>query len=172
MTSKLMCKSNQPHLSLRSGIFYFARRIPVDVRQHYKTDRISLSLRTRVISKAVRAAQSINQRLEDYCLVLRLQQIDIPAIGLVRENPTEAQCGISLSEARDLYLKLKGPGRDKAFFRGAHRNIGYVIKLLGNHPVTAYSSIDAAKFRDWLIDKGMARNTISRIFSTVGASST
>ena len=52
---------------------------------------------------------------------------------------------------------------------GAQRNIGYVIKVLGNHSVTAYSSTDAAKFRDWLIDRGMAKNTVSRIFSTVRA---
>ena len=167
--SKLMYKYTHSHLSVRSGIFYFVRRIPVDVRQHYKADRISLSLRTRVISKAVRAAQSINQRLEDYWLVLRLQQIDILAINLVRESPAESQPSINLSEARDLYLKLKGPGRDKTFFMGAHRNIGYVIKVLGNHSVTAYSSTDAAKFHDWLIDRGMAKNTVSRIFSTVRA---
>ena len=167
--SKLMYKYTHSHLSVRSGIFYFVRRILVDVRKHYKADRNSLSLRTRVISKAVRAAQSINQRLEDYWLVLRLQQIDIPAINLVRESPAESQPSINLSEARDLYLKLKGPGRDKTFFMGAHRNIGYVIKVLGNNSVTAYSSTDAAKFRDWLIDRGMAKNTVSRIFSTVRA---
>ena len=167
--SKLMYKYTHSHLSVRSGIFYFVRRIPVDVRQHYKADRISLSLRTSAISKAVRAAQSINQRLEDYWLVLRLQQIDIPAINLVRESPAESQPSINLSEARDLYLKLKGPGRDKTFFTGAHRNIGYVIKVLGNNSVTAYSSTDSAKFRDWLIDRGMAKNTVSRIFSTVRA---
>ena len=116
-----MYKYTHSHLSVRSGIFYFVRRVPIDVRQHYKTNRISLSLRTRAIYKAVRAAQSINQRLEDYWLVLRLQQIDIPAINLVRESPAESQPSINLSEARDLYLKLKGPGRDKTFFKARAR---------------------------------------------------
>ena len=100
---------------------------------------------------------------------MRLQQIDIPAINLVRESPAESQPSIKLSEAKGLYLKLKGPGRDKTFFMGAQRNIGYVIKVLGNHSMTGYSSTDAAKFCDWLIDRGVAKNTGFRIFSTVRA---
>ncbi|MEC8182166.1 MAG: DUF6538 domain-containing protein, partial [Pseudomonadota bacterium] len=59
-----MYKSGQPHLSVRSGILYFVRRIPTDVRQHYRADRVSLSLRTKSMQIAIRSATSINQRLE------------------------------------------------------------------------------------------------------------
>jgi len=144
------------------------RRIPVDVRQHYKADRISLSLRTRSLSVAVRSAQSINQRLEDYWLGLRLQQIDIPAINLVRtpETTEEDDC-LTLSEAKDLYLRLKSAGKDHIFIRSVDRNVGYVIQVLGDHPLSAFSSVDAAKFRDWLIGQGMARDTVKRVFSTI-----
>ena len=155
--SKLMYKFGQPHLSVRSGVFYFVRRIPTDVRHHYRADRVSLSLRTKLMPIAARSAASINQRLEDYWLGLRLQQIAIPAINLVR-NPktTEASDCLTLSEARDLYLRLKSAGKDQVFVRSAHRNVEYVIKVLGDHPLSAYSTVDAAKFRDWLIDQGMA----------------
>ena len=90
-------------------------------------------------------------------MALRLQQIAIPAINLVR-NPktTEASDCLTLSEARDLYLRLKSAGKDQVFVRSAHRNVEYVIKVLGDHPLSAYSTVDAAKFRDWLIDQGMA----------------
>ena len=67
----------------------------------------------------------------------------------------------------DLYLRLKSDGKDKTFVRSAHRNVGYVIKVLGDHPLSAYSTVDAAKFRDWLIDQGMARDTIKRVFGSV-----
>ena len=166
--SKLMYKSGQPHLSMRSGVFYFVRRIPTDVRHHYRADRVSLSLRTKSMPIAARSAASINQRLEDYWLGLRLQQIAIPAINLVR-NPktTEASGCLTLSEARDLYLRLKSAGKDRTFVRSAHRNVGYVIQVLGDHPLSAYSTVDAAKFRDWLIDQGMARDTIKRVFGSV-----
>ena len=56
----------------------------------------------------------------------------------------------------DLYLCLKSAAKDKAFVRSAHRNVSDVIKVLGDHPLSAYSTVDAAKFRDWLIDQGHA----------------
>ena len=166
--SKLMYKSGQPHLSVRSGVFYFVRRIPTDVRHHYRADRVSLSLRTKSMPIAARSAASINQRLEDYWLGLRLQQIPIPAINLVREpKAAESPDCLTLSEARDLYLRLKSAGKDQTFVRSAHRNVGYVIQVLGDHPPSSYSTVDAAKFRDWLIDQGMARDTIKRVFGSV-----
>ena len=165
--SKLMYKIQPPHVHLRDNIYYFVRRVPADLRAHYRSDRISLTLRTRSQSTASRSAQSINQRLEDYWLGLRLQQIDIPAINLLRANTAPDQPGYLLSDAKDLYLRLKGSDKDRTFFRTAERNTGYVIRVLGDRSVTAYSSSDAAQFRDWLIKKGMSRNTIKRVFGSI-----
>ena len=145
--SKLMYKSIQPHLSVRSGVFYFVRRIPSDVRQHYRADRVSLSLRTKSMPIAGRSAASINQMLEDYWLGLKLQQVAIPATNLFRTPETsEAPDCLTLSEARDLYLRLKSAGMDRTFVRSIHRNVGYVIRVLGDRPLSAYSTIDAAKY--------------------------
>ena len=120
--SKLMYKSGQPHLSVRSGVFYFVRGIPTDVRHHHRADRVSLSLRTKSMRIAARSAASINQRLEDYWLGLRLQQIDIPAINLVSTPKTsEVRDCLTLSEARDLYQRLKSAGKDRTFVRAAGR---------------------------------------------------
>jgi len=90
--SKLMYKIQQPHVHLRDNIYYFIRRVPADLRAHYRSDWITLALRTRSQSTAFRSARSINQRLEDYWLGLRLQQIDIPAINLLRANTAPDQC--------------------------------------------------------------------------------
>ena len=165
--SKLMYKIQPPHVHLRDGVYYFVRRVPADLRAHYRSDRISLTLRTRSQSTASRSAQSINQRLEDYWLGLRLQQIDIPAINLLRADTAPDQSGYLLSDAKGLYLRLKGSDKDRTFFRTAERNTGYVIRVLGDRSVTAYSSSDAAQFRDWLIKKGMGRNTVKRVFSSI-----
>ena len=166
--NKLLNKNTSSYLWFRSGVFYFIRRVPGDVRSHYKADRVCLSLRTKSMPIAARSAASINQRLEDYWLGLRLQQIDIPAINLVRTPETSEVCDcLTLSEARDLYLRLKSAGKDQVFVRSAHRNVEYVIKVLGDHPLSAYSTVDAAKFRDWLIYQGMARDTIKRVFGSV-----
>ena len=109
-------------------------------------------MRTRNPSKAIRCAKSITQRLDDYWLGLRLQKLDIPAMNLIRMDINDTDNGFRLSDALDLYLKLKGIDKDKTFIRTANRNTEYVIQVLGNKSVTAYSSSEAAQFRDWLIN--------------------
>jgi hypothetical protein len=166
--SKLMYKVPASHVHLRDRVYYFVRRIPADLREFYSGDRVSLSLRTKSISAADRSARSISQRLDDYWMGLRLQKIDIPAVSLLKTvAKSDVDSGAVLSDALALYLKLKSTNRDKVFARTAHRNIGYVTNILGDRPITSYSTVDAAKFRDWLITQGMGRNTVKRVFSSI-----
>ena len=74
------------HLWCRSGVYYFVRRIPVDVQQHYRSKRVSISLRTRSLAAAVRATKSVMQRLNVYWMGLRLKQMDVPALHLIIDN--------------------------------------------------------------------------------------
>jgi integrase len=100
-------------------------------------------------------------------LSLRLSKIDVPAVHLLRDKPVSASTTQSLSEALELYLRLKGSGKDKVFRRGALRNIGSVIQVLGDRPLDAYSSADAASYRDYLLNKGLTTNSVKRNFSTI-----
>ena len=75
--------------------------------------------------------------------------------------------GPTLSEARDAYIKLKGVGKDKTFIRGALRNVDVVIKHLGDRPIDAYTSADAAAFRDKLIENRLSVSSVKRSFSTI-----
>ena len=75
----------------------------------------------------------------------------------------------NILEALKLYLKLKGVGKDKTFIRTANRNVEYIIQCLGNKSIPNYSSLDAGKFRDWLIEQGMSNSTVKRVFSSVRA---
>ena len=94
-------------MSCRAGVYYYTRRVPIDVRQYYASPRLSFSLRTKSYAGAVRAAQSVTQRLEDYWLGLRLQDMDIPAIHLVRGDGVAHYAPVML-DAVENYLKLKG----------------------------------------------------------------
>ena len=87
---KLGYNNSGKYLTQSNGIYYFIRRVPTDLSDQYKSDKIKISLRTRNSSKANRCARSITQRLDDYWLVLRLQKMDIPAINLLRTgfNPS------------------------------------------------------------------------------------
>ena len=165
----MVMHKNVPYIRCRDGIYYFVRRVPDDVKSYYSSDRISMSLRTKSNGVAIRATKSICQRLDDYWLGLRLQKMDIPAIHLVSSNEDLDDSSPLISDSLDLYLRLKGEGKDKTFIRTATRNVEYIIKVLGNKSIRSYSSIDASKFRDWLIEQGMSLSTVKRVFSSVKA---
>ena len=165
----MVMHKNVPYIRCRDGNYYFVRRVPDDVKSYYSSDRISMSLRTKSNGVAVRASKSICQRLDDYWLGLRLQKMDIPSIHLVSSNEELDDDTPDVSDALDLYLKLKGEGKDKTFIRTANRNIEYIIKVLGNKPIKSYTSKEASKFRDWLIEHRMSLSTVKRVFSSVRA---
>ena len=94
----------------RGTTYYFVRRVPKDVQECYKSLRIVICLKTSRKDRAVRAGMSIAQRLEDYWLSLRLSKLDIPALHLLRDKPLSLSSSMQLSEALELYLRLKGVG--------------------------------------------------------------
>ena len=163
--SKVMYKSDASYVSCRAGVYYYTRRVPCDVRQHYASHRLSFSLRTKSNAGALRAAQSVTQRLEDYWLGLRLQDMEIPAIHLVKTNHDDDSSPLML-DAVENYLRIKG-NDDRIFVRTAQRNGNYVAKLLGNRPITSYATSEAAQFRDWCLDKGMNINSVKRVFASI-----
>ena len=160
---------NVPYIRCRDGIYYFVRRVPDDVKSYYSSDRISMSLKTKSNGVAIRVSKSICQRLDDYWLGLRLQKMDIPAIHLVGSNEDTDDSSPNINDALELYLRLKGNGKGETFTRTANRNVEYIIKVLGNKPIKSYTSLDASKFRDWLIEQGMSLSTVKRVFSSVKA---
>ena len=162
---KVMYTNASQYVSNRDGVFYYVKRVPNDVRQHYASSRISFSLRTKSLRSAARAASSVTQRLEDYWLGLRLQQMDIPAIHLVKSDDVEDSSPLLL-DAVEMYLSIKGK-TDKTFIRTARRNATYVAKVLGNKPITSYATSEAAKFRDWCFEQGMSLNTVKRVFAAI-----
>ena len=118
------------HIMKRDGVCYYIRRVPCDLSDFYAIKRLCFSLKTKSIITARRLSRSIEQKLEDYWLGLRLQNIDSPQIKVSSKlSDTLDQDGVSLSDALEHYLKLKGQGKDKVFFRTAKRNIRYVTKL-------------------------------------------
>jgi len=156
------------HVMKRDNQFYYVRHIPSDLTHHYSVQRICFSLKTKSDSTAVRFSKSITQRLDDYWFGMRLKNMNVPAgdkiklDGAINDDETP-----KISDALDLYLRLKGVGKDKVFFRTAKRNIRYVIKVLGNKSLKSYSSSDGGKFRDWLLEEGMSVNTVKRVFSSI-----
>tara|TARA_B110000027_G_C16071515_1_gene279313 strand:- start:743 stop:1216 length:474 start_codon:yes stop_codon:yes gene_type:complete len=135
---------------LRNETYYFLKRVPYDLKDYYSVKRLCFSLKTKSYVSALRITKSVLQRLEDYWLGIRLQKMDIPAIHLVKANDGINDSSPVISDALDLYLRLKGKDKDKTFIRTANRNIEYIIKVIGNKPIKSYTSNEAGEFRDWL----------------------
>jgi integrase len=157
------------YLTTRNGIFYFQRRVPMDVRGHYKSHAIACSLKTRSRKMALRAASTLSLQLDEYWMTLRVNQLASIHCKMLKGSPNRAVSGVTLSNAKDLYLKLKGKGKADSFIAYTERNFEYVVQAIGNKDLMAYELADGGVFRDWLIEKGLASSSVKRVFSTIRA---
>ncbi|MGB0965741.1 MAG: DUF6538 domain-containing protein, partial [Litorivicinus sp.] len=114
---------------IRNGVYYFSRFVPKDLQQHYRSDRLVQSLRTRSPAKAKQAASLLAARLDEYWLDLRLRNSSPLFQDKFLESPIKVLSSAPLlSEAKQLYLDLKGAGRSKVFVQSTERTVGYLIQ--------------------------------------------
>jgi hypothetical protein len=95
----------------------------------------------------LKASHSLASKLDDFWLKMRISQMEVPAAELlIKGQPTNTFTSFSpkLSDALEKYCRLKEIGRGDQFFKVARRNVGHVIQHLGDWPLDAYSSSDAA----------------------------
>jgi len=88
---------------------------------------------------------------------------------LTREHLQGSSTVITLIQALELYLSVKGVGRADMFFRTARRNIDYVVDCLSDRPLDMYKTSDAAQLRQWLLEKGLSISSVQRTFGVVRA---
>jgi len=165
-----MVVNQSSYLFVRNNTYYFSRRIPLDMKSLYGSKRIVKSLKTRSKRVALRGSTQINFQLETYWSSIRVEQITqgLVSASIFKVNSSLSGCGYDLLDARDNYLKLKGEGKDHVFERTVDRNVNYFIEAVGNRDLSEYTSTDGAKFRDFLLGKGLAVSSIKRIFSSLG----
>jgi len=87
------------HVMDRDGVYYYVRHITYDLIAYYNVSRLCFSLRTKSLKAAICPLKSDSQRLEDYWLGLRLQNMDIPAIQVVKSGDSAVDDGLLLSGA-------------------------------------------------------------------------
>ncbi|MDP6164833.1 MAG: integrase, partial [Gammaproteobacteria bacterium] len=148
---------NQPsYIFLRKNTYYFSRRVPPDMKELYSGSRIVKSLRTRSRRVALRGSHQINFHLENHWSSIRVERI---TCGLASKPVVQADsmagCGFDMLETRDHYMTLKGKGKGHVFERTVDRNVDYFVTAVGNKDLGNYSSTDGARFRDFLIAKGL-----------------
>jgi hypothetical protein len=80
----LATKSNS-YTFQKGGIWYFSRRVPADLRRHYRTGRIAYSLRTKFIRDARVRAMSDAAKLDRHWHILRISSDELPGKHLLAD---------------------------------------------------------------------------------------
>ena len=169
----LATKSNS-YTFQKSGVWYFSRRVPADLRRHYRTGRIAYSLRTKSIRDARVRAMSDAAKLDRHWHILRISSDDLPGkhllAGAVEADTVDTpKDDHSLKASVAVYLRLKGNHRPATFEAAVRRPCGYLIDCCGMKDLHDYVRSDATKFRDYLFAKGLNGASVARIFGTVRA---
>ena len=159
------------HTYTKRDIYYFSRVIPSDLRNHYTKPRIIQSLKTKSVHRASVASKMLSSKLDDYWLGLRLKQMDVPASHLLVSGASvnlESNL-LSIDEALEAYLSIKGSGKADLFFSHTRRSIRYLKDCLGCRSLDQYTSADASKLRDWFVSRGLSSSSVQRNFSCIKA---
>ena len=161
-----------PYTFSRGGYYYFTRRIPKDLKHHYKCKRIVQGLRTNSSSTAKTRAKITAAKLDEYWSHLRMTDNSIIGkhmLKLANENLSlvDAHDSISIENAFQLYRSTRGKDKGKTFHQASERACRYLIHAVGAKNLHEYSRSDALAFRDYLLSKGLAGSSVSRVFNTV-----
>ena len=162
-----MVVTQSSYLYLRNNVYYFSRRVPLDMECHYSSKRIVKSLKTRSKRIALRGSNQISFQLETYWSSIRVEQITKGLVSAPVAKVTPDGCGYDLLDAKEHYMKLKSEGRDHVFVRTVDRNVDYLIEAVGNRDLYEYTSSHGAAFRDFLLERGLAISSIKRVFSSI-----
>ena len=163
----LLHKKMRNYLLQLDGIFYYRRRVPADLRQHFACGVVCVSLRTKNASVARKAVRLMNDKVETQWLSLRLMHMELPIktkCSVATQQPEDSSPDII--KAAEIYLRLKR-NDDKVFQRTARRNASYVAEAIGKKPITSYATNEAGQFRDWCFAKGMSVSSVKRVFNSV-----
>ena len=161
-----------PYLYQKRGVYYFSRRIPEDLLNHYRQSKIVFSLRTKSVKAARIKAASLAAQLNEDWLTIRWRSKDTPLRKFLKDQATEARFESTaplMSEAGIIYLRTKGEGRPLTFGTAVDRAINNLTDLVGDKPLDTYTRSDANLLRDSFFDRGLSRGSVDRMFSTLRA---
>jgi integrase len=164
-------KLNRKYLYQKREVFYFSKQVPQDLRYHYAKVRIVVSLKTKSIKEATHLSQNILLKLNQYWFTLRINNGNLTTLPMqtILQDSSKMDQNPKLSNALQTYFKLKGIGKGEVFFRASRRAVNDVIALLKDRSLNAYSTTDAARFRDHMIDRGLVSSTVKRVFAIIRA---
>ena len=167
------------YLFVKDGVYYYIRRVPRAIAEHYRLAIIRVSLRTKLHSTAVRRMAKINQEIERDWEQLMFSSVSNivdrfrtknTATYISSKNTSFESDAPTLLEAMDFYLSEQGSDRPKGFYTSTKRATAYLCESVGNKPIDQYVRADANTLRDYLInERGISANSAKRVISSIKA---
>ena len=110
-------------------------------------------------------------KLDEYWSHLRLTNSGLIGSNLLKQDYQPNVFSASgpnrtLAQSPETYLVQKDSNRGKIFYTTAQRACTYLVDACGAKDLGGYSRADALKYRDYLIAKGMAGSSVSRVMSS------
>ena len=164
-----MAEQQARYLFRKRGVYYFERRVPVDLLVHYSSLKIVKSLKTKNGNRANKLARQLADKLDDHWASLRGDLFSSMVAGHQTHMAaqTTQKPPMSIRDALSEYLRHKGQGKGDRFRRYAERSVGYLIEFVGSKSLADYSHADANMLRDALIRRGLVAPSIKRNFEVV-----
>jgi len=153
-------------LYAKRGHFYFQRRVPPDVRSFYRCSRVQLALGTRDPAVARRKAARLALDLEDQWARFREQSRE-DVLQRFLKGGKGKQLDPRPDEIKALYLDRRGQGKPKSFEQMVERAYRYLREICGHKALSQFERSDAVKFRDKLLARGMAPQSVKRNLSVI-----
>lgn len=164
------------YLKLKGATFYYTRRVPKQLWNSQLPIRVEVCLFTSSKIIAFKQAAILNQEIEDHWQILRRRNRSALAakiFGLydlvITDEPSTVSDAPTVQQALETYLSLKASGRGATFATGARRSIGYFLEVVPDKPIDLLRRQDANALREFLKQRGLARDSISRNFTNVRA---
>ena len=157
------------HTIIKRSYYYYRRRVPAILQSEYIKNVILISLNTRCHKVARKLSQAMTSKLDKLWAEMRLNILELPAHHLLLSYVDNVVTIPTLSEALELYLRMKGVGKSKTFYRTCERSIGKLTTFAGDKPLDKYKRSDANGLRDLLLDEGLAPQSIKRMMSVINA---
>ena len=135
------------YLIVRNHVFYFNRRVPLELQSRLNKTRIIISLNTKSLTKTQKLSYTISDRLELYWDNLRLDLFHTKYIGKILIEEKNTQEKITFSMSLNNYLSLKSFGKNDLFKTSATRNISYAIKCFKDIDINKLEIKDGGAMR-------------------------
>ena len=104
-----------PYAFRKNGIYYFSRRVPVDLLKHYSTARISFSLKTRSAKLAASRANALLWKLERRWHAMRDEYEDDAKLSRLQKDhecsnssPEQIVKSHALIDIKKYYQQVRG----------------------------------------------------------------